>query len=253
MSSIASFLQGAVSNWGSTQSWSSSVAATSSLNSAMSSAMANKTKGLAAIANGEALSRTNSEITSLIQGVLTGSSGTSSTGSTTGTAGTPAKAASGTGNVSLSVSTPLSTLGIPKGGSVYVSVGSNTTTYTSTGSDTVGDLISTINNDLPDNAQVTAKLNSRGDLVLTARNTTNQISVSGVYARNIGFAVGNTTFKPTAAVAAKAPTASPSSSKTTSSTSSTAGLETAATHSATSAASLLSDSGASGSLVNLIA
>jgi hypothetical protein len=220
----------------------------------MGAAEISQVKGLAAIANGQALNRTNSQISAIIQSVLTGSSGTSSPSSSSGTAGTPAKPATGTGNVSLSVTSPLSTLGIPAGGSLYISAGGKTTTFTSTGSDTVGDLLSTINTDLPDNAQVTAKLNSKGDLVLTSRNTKDQISVSGVYARNVGFAVGNTTFKPTAAVAAKAATStSTSSSKTTTSTSSTAGLESASTRSATSAASLLASSGASGSLVNLIA
>jgi hypothetical protein len=251
VSNISAFLQAAVNNLGS----SSSVGA---LAATMSSAESSLGKGLAAIANGEALTRTNNQITAEIQSVLTGGTGTttSSASSSSTAAATKAKPAVGTGNVSVSVSTPLSTLGIPSGGSVYFSVGGNTTTFTSTGSDTVGDLLSTINTNLPDNAQVSATLNSRGDIVLTGKTTTNQVSVSGVYARNIGFAVGNQTFKPTPAstpAASTAPATTSSSSTSSSSKSSTAGLESAFTLSATSAASLLAASGASGSLVNLIA
>jgi hypothetical protein len=250
VSNIGSFLQAAVNNFGS-QSSVGALAAT------MSSAESSLGKGLAAIANGQALARTNNQISAEIQSVLTGGTGTTTSSTSTSTAAaTKAKPAVGTGNVSVSVSTPLSTLGIPSGGSVYFSVGGNTTTFTSTGSDTVGDLLSTINTNLPDNAQVSATLNSRGDIVLTGKTTTNQVSVSGVYARNIGFAVGNQTFKPTPAstpAASTAPASTSSSSTSSSPKSSTAGLESAFTLSATSAASLLAASGASGSLVNLIA
>ena len=249
VSNIGSFLQAAVNNFGS-QSSVGALAAT------MSSAESSLGKGLAAIANGQALTRTNNQISAEIQNILTGGTGTTTSSASTSTAAaTKAKPAVGTGNVSVSVSTPLSTLGIPSGGSVYFSVGGNTTTFTSTGSDTVGDLLSTINTNLPDNAQVSATLNSRGDIVLTGKTTTNQVSVSGVYARNIGFAVGNQTFKPTPASTPAASTApaSTSSSSSTSSKSSTAGLENAFTENSTSAASLLAASGASGSLVNLIA
>ena len=46
----------------------------------------------------------------------------------------------------LSANTALLTLGIPKNGTITVSDGTNTTTFASTGTDTVGDLINAINN-----------------------------------------------------------------------------------------------------------
>ena len=257
VSNIGAFLQSAASSWGSvTGQWSSSLAATDSLIGAMGAAETSLGKGLASIANGQALTRTNNQITAEIQSVLTGGTGTTtSSTSSSSAAATPAKPATGTGNVSVSVSTPLSTLGIPQGGSVYFSANGKTTAYISTGSDTIGNLLSTINTNLPDNAQVSATLNSRGNIVLTSKNTSDQVSVNGVYASNIGFAVGNQTFKPTPASTPAASTASSStssSSKTASTSSSIAGLESIFTHNATSAASLLASSSASGSLVNLI-
>jgi hypothetical protein len=225
--------------------------------SAMSSALESQGKGMASIANGEALDRTNDQISQVIENILNGTTGTSGTSgsSATGTY-TPAKAATGTGNKSVSVSTPLSTLGILQGGSVYVSANGNTTTYTSTGSDTVGDLLAAINVNQPDSAQVKAALNSRGDIVLTSKNTTDQISVSGVYASNIGFATGNQTFKPTAASGTPPSTTPPTtsnSSNTSATSSKSAGVESPFTESAGAAASLLGDSGASGSLVDMLA
>jgi hypothetical protein len=251
VSNIGSFLQSAAVSWGSSQG-----SAIEELGSAISQAEANKSKGLAAIANGEALQRTNNQITQLIQNVLEGTTGTSGTSSSSSTGNyKPAQAATGTGKVSVSVGTTLSSLGILQGGTVYVTAGGNTTTYTSTGSDTVGDLLSAINTNLPNTAQVKATLNSRGDIVLTSKNTTDQIVVSGVYASNIGFAVGNQNFKPTAASGTppSTTTSSTSNSTNTSSTSSkTAGVESASTYSSSSAASILGASGASGSLVDML-
>jgi hypothetical protein len=251
VSNIGTFLQSAAVSFGSSQG-----SAIDSLGSAISQAEANLGKGLASIANSEALTRTNNQISQIIQNVLDGTNGTSSSSSTSSSTGkaTPAKAATGTGTKSVSVGTPLSTLGVLKGGSIYVSAGGNTTAYTSTGSDTVGDLLSTINSQLPNNAQVSASLNSRGDIVLTSRNTKDTVSVSGVFASNIGFAVGNETFKPTAAVTPK-PTASTSSSTSSSKKTSTSNtsLQTALSTNAGSAASVLAASGAAGSLVNMLA
>jgi len=261
--STQSFWQQDQNFWNQEQSSSSSLAATQSIINAIGSAETKLGKGLASIANQTALSRVNSQLTAAIQNLLSGGStsgsttGSSSSSTGSGTAASPAK---GTGTAPLTVGTPLSTLGIPAGGSIVISAGGNTTTYASTGSDTVGDLISAINQDLVGNAAVTASLNKNGDLALTSKNTTDMISVGGVYAGNLGFAVGNDTFKPTKA------TSGATSSATTSSTSSTASSSkssnassssksytTIASVTSSSAASLLSDSGVSGSLVNMLA
>jgi len=252
VSSIGLFLQSAANSFGSVQgSWNASVGATDSLMSSISSAFVTEAKGKASIANGQALTRTNNQISQIIQNILNGTTGAAGTGtSSTGTY-KPAQAATGTGNKAVSVSTPLSTLGVLKGGSIYVSAGGNTTTYTSTGSDTVGDLLSNINTNLPDFAQVTASLNSRGDIVLKSKNTKDQINVSGVYAGNIGFAVGNRTFKPTAASGTKPSATTPSATTTTPAKADTSLQKSLATNNS-SAATFLAASGASGSLVNLL-
>lgn len=255
ISSIGLFLQSAANSFGSVQgAWNSSVGATDLLMSAMSEAMVTEAKGKASIANGQALTRTNNSISQIIQNILNGTAGAGSgSSSATGTY-KPAQAATGTGNKAVSVSTPLSTLGFIEGGSVYISAGGNTTTYTSTGSDTVGDLLSSINTTLPNYAQVTASLNSRGDIVLKSKNTKDQINVSGVYASNIGFAVGNQTFKPTASSGTKpsATTASTSSTTTAAAPKANTSLQKSLATNNSSAASFLAASGASGSLVNLL-
>jgi hypothetical protein len=263
---IASFLQGAVSSWGQTQSWSSSVEASDSLISAIGTAESNLGKGLAAIANGTALTRVDNQLTAEIQSVLTGGTGTSSSTSGSSTASTAKAAvpATATGTATLSYGTTLQTLGIPAGGTITVTAGQNTTTYASTGSDTVGDLLNAVNVDLPTNAQVTASLNSKGNLVLTSKNTTDSVIIGGVYALNLGFAVGNQNFKPTPGSGSSSSSSSTSSTSTaTSSTSSTSSSSSSSssksavtsyfTENATSAASLLADSGVAGSLVNMIA
>jgi hypothetical protein len=253
--SIGLFLQSAANSFGSVQgSWNASVGATDSLMSVMSASLVNESKGKASIANGQALTRTNNQISQIIQNLLNGTTGASGTGtgSTTGTY-KPAQPATGTGNKSVSVSTPLSTLGIIEGGSVYVSAGGNTTTYTSTGSDTVGDLLGAININQPGGAQVTAKLNSRGDIVLTSKNTKDTVQVSGVYASNIGFSVSNEKFKPTQAVGKPPSTTSSTSSKTTTTPDKPdTSLQKSLATNNSSAASFLAASGASGSLVNML-
>jgi hypothetical protein len=255
VSSIGLFLQSAANSFGSVQgSWNASVGATDSLLSSISSAFVTEAKGKASIANGEALTRTNNQISQIIQNILNGTAGAS--GASTGSTGTykPAQPATGTGNKSVSVSTSLSTLGVLQGGTIYISAGGNTTTYTSTGSDTVGDLLSNINTNLPDFAQVTASLNSRGDIVLKSKNTKDQINVSGVFASNIGFAVNNHTFKPTAAKGTKPSTTTSSASSTTTTTPAKAdtSLQSSLAANNSSAATFLAASGASGSLVNLL-
>jgi len=117
--------------------------------------------------------------------------------SITGTGATlsPDALATGTGTQSaLSSSTTLASLGITGGQTITINDGTNTTTYTSTGSDTVGDLMSAINGG---SAQVTATLNSNGNLVLTGNNFTSSITVGGTAASDIGFGAGQNAFTPT--------------------------------------------------------
>ena len=144
-------------------------------------------------------------------------------------------------------------LGVLAGGKISVTAGTHMTTYTSTGTDTVGDLLKAINTNSFGSAQVTAALNSHGNLVLTSKNTTDVILVGGLYASNIGFGVGNETFKPTKTTA-PAPAPAPQTSYTTSSNAKTAkSYSTPATEMVGTAASLLSDSGAGGTLVDMLA
>jgi hypothetical protein len=265
--SSQSFWQQDQNYWNQAQSNDSTISATTSIINAMSSAETSLGKGLASIANKTALDRVNTQLTAAIQSVLSGGTSTSSSGSTSSSSSsaTAAAPATATGTAPLSLSTPLSTLGIPAGGLITVSAGANTTTYASTGSDTVGNLMSALNNDLVGNAAVTASLNRDGELVITSKNDTDTITVGGTYDSNIGFGVGHTTFKPTAATSgtASTPSSSSSSSSTTSSTSAsssasaassaTKSYTTLASEGASSAASLLSDSGVSGSLVDMLA
>jgi hypothetical protein len=261
-----SFLQQAQSYWSSTQ------GPSAALDNSLSTAESNLGKGLASIANSTALKRVNSQITALVEQALgvsgsssSGSAGTSATSSssTASSAGAPATA---TSKAILTTSTSLSTLGILPGGTITVGSGANTTTYTSTGTDTVGDLINAINVDLPTNANVTASINSTGHLVITSRDKTDSIFIggSGTDATAIGFGLGNNTFLPKAP-STPAPSASSNSSTASSSsptTSSTASSSKAAytvpaylalsEQTGSSALSLLADSGVSGSLVNLL-
>jgi hypothetical protein len=258
--------------------------------------------GLASIANQTALGRVNSQLTSAVQDALNslngGSSSTdpssstssasssSSSGSSSSSSSSAAltSPASGTGAVPLSTSTSLFTLGILAGGTITVNDGTNTTTYKSTGKDTVGDLINAINTNAYGNAQVTASLNASGKLVITANNQTASIQVGGAYAGNVGFGAGNNFFQPTTPTSASGGGSSTSSgassssststsggsgttgSSSSSATSSTSAVKTSTTSSAASllnsaiglqtggtAEILLSSNGISGSLVNLIA
>ncbi len=112
----------------------------------------------------------------------------------------PDAVAVGTGTVgSLTNATTLLSLGIASGDKIMIGDGTNTTTYTSTGTDTMGDLINAINAGTAGNATVTASL-SGGDLVLTGDNVTSTITVTGSGASDasdIGFGAGHNTFQPT--------------------------------------------------------
>ena len=110
--------------------------------------------------------------------------------------------ASGTGGVSTSTSATLASLGINSGDQITINDGVNSVfTYTSTGSDTVANLISAINAAHTGNTlNVSAALSggSTGNLVLTGTNGTASITVGGTATADtaIGFGAGANSFQP---------------------------------------------------------
>lgn len=262
-----------------------------SLMTAMGDAVTNASAGISSIANKEALDRTNNALVAAVQSALqqeSGSSASSPAGNSTAASSSSASAASttasngapatGTGSIPLSLNTSLLTLGIPPNGYITVSDGTNTTTYVSTGSDTIASLINGINAPSPTNAQVTASINTAGHLVLTGNNDTDTITVGGVFASDVGFGGQNYTFNPTpptTASSSSTPAASSSSGSSGSSTSSngsssnSSSSSTATSSSLTgtaslynasyqlqtgsSAESILSANGLSGSLLDMLA
>lgn len=254
--SIGSFWQQDQSFWQQAKQQDNSLAATTSVINAIASAETTLGKGLAGIANQSALNRVNTQLSQEIQNVLSGNTGqpsSSTTSSPTPTQTIPV-AATGTGTKPLSISTPLSLLGILSGGEITIGAGKNTTTYTSTGTDTVGDLLKAINANDFGNAAVTASLSRNGNLVITSKNTTDAFIVGGIYASNIGFGVGHSTFLPTKTTvpAPSTPATTQSSSNTSSAASTAKSYTTPATEMVSTASSLLSDSGAAGSLVDML-
>jgi hypothetical protein len=279
--SSPSFYQQDQDYWNQAKNEDAATSADNALINVMGNAEVTLAKGLASIANKTALNRVNSQISALVEKVLnpsgsstssTGSSASSTSSSTTSSASAsasssasaPALPATGTGTVLLTTSTPLSTIGILPGGTVTFSAGNNATTYTSTGTDTVGDLISAVNIDLPTNAQVTASLNSKGQLVITSRNNKDSIAIvgSGTDAAVLGFGGKNAGFQPTKAGASAAASSSTSSTSSSSSSSSatvnpvskvfpfrSASME----QGLSTAANILSSAGVTGTLVNLLA
>jgi hypothetical protein len=232
--------------------------ADSSLFSAMGSAVTNETTGLAQIATQEAQERVNKQIAA-DENELNTLSGSGSTSSSTTPSG-PAPATA-TGTIPLTSSTTLASLRIPPGGIITVTAGTNTTTYASTGSDTIADLIGAINANQPGDAFVTASLNAKGNLVITGTNETENITVGGTFAPAIGFGPGNQTFSPTqgtsssatsSASSAASTSSSGASSKSTSTSTSKKSVTSTSQELAGAAASLLGDSGAAGSLVNML-
>jgi hypothetical protein len=243
--------------------------------------------GLASIANQTALDRVNTALTAAVQGALNptsaGSTASPSTSSTASSASSsPSSAASsaaapvvsapatGTGTVPLTSGTPLLGLGFLTRGNFTVSDGTFTTTYQSTGTDTVGDLIGAINSGAPGNALVRAWLNGSGNLVITSQNKFNTVSVSGDYAAALGFGNTNATFAPVTPPPVSHPVVS-SSTSASGSGSSSSGTSGSASQGATTAASsfsnnsalalqtggtaelLLASSGLAGSIVNILA
>jgi len=248
-----SFWQQDQTYWSNAQSEDNSQSQTDALINLMGNAMTTESQGLASIANQTALSRVNTQLTAAVQSALQGSTGSStasssasspaasSSSSDTGSSASPAPAspAIGTGTVPLTATTALFTLGILKGGTISVSDGTGTTTYTSTGTDTVNDVINAINANLYGHASAAAWLNSSGQLVITGKNTTDLITIGGTYAANIGFGATNNSFAPTA----PSPASSASSASSSSGTSSTSASSNSSTGSSSSGGS----SGSSGS------
>ena len=276
--STPSFYQQDQAYWSNAQSAAAATSADDALINVMATAEVNQAKGLASIANKTALDRVNNQITALVQQILNpsgSSTSSSSSGSTSSaaaagsTSSSSASPATGSSTARVTTSTSLATLGILPGGTITVGTGNNTTTYTSTGTDTVGDLINAINVDLPTNANVTASINAGSQLVITSRDDTSAIFVggSGNDAAAIGFGVGNDTFLPKAASTSPASSTSSQSSGTpasatsgsSASTSKSAATKTGTSYTtvssetASSAASLLSASGVGGTLVDMLA
>jgi hypothetical protein len=271
--SSTSFWQQDQQFWSQAKAQSQAQTAQNSLITELGTLQTNRVKGLASIANQEALTRTNTALTAAIQAALqqtngssssssSGSSASGSTSSSSSTAGSPGAPAVGTGTVPLSIGTSLSTLGIPPNSAFTVSDGTYATTYSSNADDTVANLINAINADLPGTAQVTASLNSAGKLVIKGNNVSDSVSVTGTFASNIGFGNNNDTFQPTAPVPASSPSTSSSSTSSSSSSSSAASNNSKSSSAAlynssyllqtgSSAVSLLAASGLTGSLLDI--
>ncbi len=119
----------------------------------------------------------------------------------TGAALDPDAVAQGPGSVSLTSGTTLASLGINTGDTVTIADGINSTyTYTATGTDTVGDLISSINTaNTAGTLDVSAALNGSNELALTGTNGVASITVGGTGsdAAAIGFGAGQNSFQPT--------------------------------------------------------
>lgn len=282
-----SFWQQDQNYWNRSQAQTQSLAQSDSVITVMANAMTAQSQGLASIANQTALDRVNTQLTAAVQSALQGttssstassstsssSSSASSTSTSPSTPPVPDAPATGTGTAPVLTSTSLFTLGVLAKGQITVNDGTNTTTYTSTGTDTIGDLINANNANVFGHANVAAGLNGNGQLVLTAKDNTSTIIVGGAYAPNVGFGGANDTFAPTAPPASAASSSSSSSN-------SAAGSAAAGTNSATgsstqsgstpassgiasnsafalqtggTAALLLASNGGAGSLVNLLA
>ena len=128
-----SFWQQDQNFWNQAQAQAQSPAASNALITAIGSLRPTRYRDSASIANQTALDRVNAQIKAALQSAdaeqsQSGSS-TSSSSTPTSTNGSPA---TGTGTVPLSADTSLLTLGIPPNGTITVSDGTNTTTYSST-------------------------------------------------------------------------------------------------------------------------
>lgn len=257
-----SFWQQDQNFWNQAQTQTQSSARNDALISAMGNLMVNEVKGLASIANKTALNRVNAQLKTALQSALHASTASANTSPSSNPAGSPA---TGTGSVPLSANTSLSELMIPPNSKFTISDGTYVTKYTSTGTDTVANLIDAINNpNVAGNAQVTATLNVKGQLVLTGKNDKVSITVGGTFAPNIGFGANNSSFQPTASSAKSSTSSSAGASSTASANGSTGSLATNtpaavqfnssyALQTGGTAETLLASSGLSGSLLNLLA
>lgn len=285
-----SFWQQDQNYWSRSSQESQTLASSAALMGVMSDAETSLSQGLASIANQTALDRTNAALSAAVQSALqsatgstTGTSTSSSTGSSTtsgssATSGSTSGSASpgdtaaisgpatGIGTVPLTSNTSLQTFHIIKGGTFSVSDGIGATVYTSTGSDTVGDLIKAINNASPGHAQAFAWVDAKGKLNVAATDTSHTITLGGTAAAALGFGTGNTSFQPvtntasTTAAAATGTAATGSGSQssntaTTASSSSSLFAQNSSTNLLTggTAETLLASNGAAGFLVNLLA
>jgi hypothetical protein len=213
--SSLSFWQQNQNFWARAAQRSQSLASSAALMSVMSDAITNQVRGMASIANQTALDRTNTALSAALQSALQGANGTSansssanssgaaSTASGTSTAsGSPSDTgaisgpATGKGTVPLTSSTALQTFHIIKGGTFSVSDGIGSTVYTSSGHDTVGDVINAINNASPGHAQAFAWVDGNGKLNVAATDTSHTITIGGTAAAPLGFGAGNTSFQP---------------------------------------------------------
>jgi hypothetical protein len=285
MTSIGSvsFWQQDQNYWASTQQGSQAQALSATVIDQMFGATSTLSTGLASIANQTALDRVNTALTAAVQGALNptsaSSTASSSTSSTASSASSPSSAtaapvvsapATGTGTVPLTSGTPLLGLGFLTRGNFTVSDGTFTTTYQSTGTDTVGDLIGAINSGAPGNAQARAWLNGSGDLVITSLNKFDTVTVGGDYATALGFGSTNATFAPVTPPPVSHPVVSSSASASGSNASSSATGGSSSTGTATAASGiannsalalqtgstaelLLASSGSAGSLLNILA
>jgi hypothetical protein len=273
-----SFWQQDQNFWARSQQTTQTQALSSAVIDQMFSATTTLSTGLSSIANQNALDRVNTALSAAVQGALNPTSASSTASSSTSPSGTSASTSSsssapkaaapvvaapatGTGTVPLTSGTPLLGLGFLTRGNFTVSDGTFATTYQSTGSDTVGDLISSINSGAPGNALVHAWLNGSGDLVITSQNKNDTVSVSGDYAAALGFGSTNATFAPTK----PPPISHPVVSSSTSATSGSAPKSTATPASGISTNSalalqtggtaelLLASSGSAGNLLNILA
>jgi hypothetical protein len=279
-----SFWQQDQNYWSSAQQDSQTQAQSATVIDQMFGASTTLATGLASIANQTALSRVNTALTAAVQSALnTASSGSSTSNASTSSTTSPSTSASstptvaapatGTGTVPLTSGTSLLGLGFLTRGNFTVSDGTYSTTYQATGSDTVGDLVSAINAGAPGNAQVAAWLNASGDLVITSKNLTDTLTVSGDYASALGFGSSNDTFTPTAPSPPPSGASATSGSSSTSTGSSSSGSSSSASSTSASASPssgipinsafalqtggtaelLLASSGSAGSIINLLA